>query len=155
MYELKKELERYWWVNLLGPGPCLLKERIYWAVVSQRLRNPVIDRAGVCQGILLWITQEKSDMWGEKGGLKYVKSVGSESEVSSGDTGVFSKLVILWIIYKTNSLPVMRDVRIVMLFLSNFYTFLWKKLTGFLLGFMFSQVCEHCFLPWRTVTHHM
>jgi len=26
MYELKKKLERYWRVNLLGPGPCLMKK---------------------------------------------------------------------------------------------------------------------------------
>jgi len=36
---LKKKVERYLQVNLLGPGPRLMKKRIYWAVVSQRLRN--------------------------------------------------------------------------------------------------------------------
>jgi len=39
MYELKTKLERYLRVNLLGPGPRLIKKRIYWAAVSQRLRN--------------------------------------------------------------------------------------------------------------------
>ena len=40
MYELKKKLERYLRVNLLGPGPRLIKKkRIYRAAVSQRLRN--------------------------------------------------------------------------------------------------------------------
>ena len=34
MYELKK-MERYLRVNLLGPGPCLLKKRIYRPAVSQ------------------------------------------------------------------------------------------------------------------------
>ena len=37
MYELKK-MEGYLRVNLLGPGPRLIK-RIYWAAVSQSLRN--------------------------------------------------------------------------------------------------------------------
>jgi len=40
MYELrKKKLERYLRVNLLGPGPRLMKNIIYRAAVSQRLRN--------------------------------------------------------------------------------------------------------------------
>ena len=39
MYELEKGLERYLRVNLLGPGPRLIKKRIYRAAVSQRLRN--------------------------------------------------------------------------------------------------------------------
>ena len=34
MYELKN-LERYLRVNLLGPGPRLMKKRIYWAAVSK------------------------------------------------------------------------------------------------------------------------
>ena len=38
MYELKK-LERYLLVNLLGPGPRLMKKRNYRATVSQRLTN--------------------------------------------------------------------------------------------------------------------
>jgi len=42
MYELKK-MERYLRVNLLGPGPRLIKKRIYRAAVSQRLRNTDID----------------------------------------------------------------------------------------------------------------
>ena len=42
MYELKK-MEKYLRVNLLGPGPRLMKKRIYWAAVSQRLRNTGLD----------------------------------------------------------------------------------------------------------------
>jgi len=42
MYELKKKLERYIRVNLLGPGPRLIKKRIYLAAVSQRLRNTAV-----------------------------------------------------------------------------------------------------------------
>ena len=38
MYEFKK-LERYLRVNLLQPGPRLIKKRIYRAAVLQRLRN--------------------------------------------------------------------------------------------------------------------
>jgi len=39
MYELKN-LESYLRLNLLGPGPRLIKKkRIYRAAVSQRLRN--------------------------------------------------------------------------------------------------------------------
>jgi len=41
MYELKK-MERYLRVNLLGPGPRLMKKRIYRASVSQRLRNTAL-----------------------------------------------------------------------------------------------------------------
>ena len=41
MYELKK-MERYLRVNLLGPGPRLMKKRIYRAAVSQKLRNTVV-----------------------------------------------------------------------------------------------------------------
>ena len=32
-------------VNLLGPGPLLIKKRIYLAAVSQRLRNTALDSA--------------------------------------------------------------------------------------------------------------
>ena len=39
MYELKKKLEIYWRVNLLGPGPSSYKKRIYLATVSQTMRN--------------------------------------------------------------------------------------------------------------------
>jgi hypothetical protein len=42
MYELEK-MVRYLRVNLLGPGPPLIKKRIYRAAVSQRLRNTVIE----------------------------------------------------------------------------------------------------------------
>jgi len=38
MYELKK-MERYLRVNLLGPGPRLIKKEFSAPVVSQRLRN--------------------------------------------------------------------------------------------------------------------
>ena len=34
-----KKMERYLLVNLLGPGPRLMKKIIYRAAVSQRLRN--------------------------------------------------------------------------------------------------------------------
>ena len=40
MYELKK-MERYLRVNMLGPGPRLVKKRIYRAAVSRILRNTV------------------------------------------------------------------------------------------------------------------
>jgi hypothetical protein len=39
MYDLKKKLERYLRVNLLGPGPSCYKKIIYRAAGSQRLRN--------------------------------------------------------------------------------------------------------------------
>jgi hypothetical protein len=42
MYKLKKILESYLRVDLLGPGPRLIKIRIYRAAASQRLRNTVI-----------------------------------------------------------------------------------------------------------------
>jgi len=48
MYELKK-MERYLRVNLLEPGPRLMK-RIYRAAVSQRLRNTGVDHSGLCLG---------------------------------------------------------------------------------------------------------
>jgi len=41
MYELKK-LERYLGVNLLGPGPRLIK-KTYRAAVLQRLRNTDLE----------------------------------------------------------------------------------------------------------------
>jgi hypothetical protein len=44
MYELKK-IERYLRLNLLGPGPRLIKKN-YRAAVSQRLRNIGLD--GCC-----------------------------------------------------------------------------------------------------------
>jgi len=37
-----KKIERYLRVNLLGPGPRLMKKRIYRDVVSQGLRNTVL-----------------------------------------------------------------------------------------------------------------
>ena len=39
-----KKLERYLRLHLLGPGPPLIKKRIYQAAVSQRLRNTVLDK---------------------------------------------------------------------------------------------------------------
>ena len=42
MYEFKK-MEGYLRVNLLVPGPRLMNKRIYWAAVSQRLRNTASD----------------------------------------------------------------------------------------------------------------
>jgi len=47
MYELKKNLERYWRENLLGPGPRLTKKRIYRAAVWQRLRNTDIEKTRI------------------------------------------------------------------------------------------------------------
>jgi hypothetical protein len=49
MYELKKNLERYLPVNLLGSGPRLIKKRIYRAAVSQRLRNTGLYYLGLCK----------------------------------------------------------------------------------------------------------
>ena len=43
MYELKKKMERYLRVNLLGPGPRLMKKGNYLAAVSQRLRNNGVE----------------------------------------------------------------------------------------------------------------
>ena len=43
MYELKKKMESYLQVNLLGPGPRLMKKRIYRAAVSQRLENAAVE----------------------------------------------------------------------------------------------------------------
>ena len=37
-------MERYLRVNLLGPGPPLMKKRIYPASVTQRLRNTAVVR---------------------------------------------------------------------------------------------------------------
>jgi len=42
MYELKKKLEWYLRVNLLGPGPSSFEKRIYRAAVSHRLTNTSI-----------------------------------------------------------------------------------------------------------------
>jgi len=44
MYELKKKLERYLRVNLLGPGPLSYEKRIYRAAVSQKLRNTGLEK---------------------------------------------------------------------------------------------------------------
>ena len=38
-----KKMEWYLRVNLLGPGPRLIKKRIYRAAVSQRLRNNALE----------------------------------------------------------------------------------------------------------------
>jgi hypothetical protein len=40
---LKKKLERYLRVNLLGPGPSSFKKIIYRSAVSQRLGNTVVN----------------------------------------------------------------------------------------------------------------
>jgi len=39
-----KKMERYLRVYLLGPGPRLMKKRIYRPAVSQRLRNTALHR---------------------------------------------------------------------------------------------------------------
>jgi hypothetical protein len=57
MYELKKKLERYLRINLLGPGPRLYEKRIYQAAVSQRLRNTGLGiHVGVSGGAVGWGT---------------------------------------------------------------------------------------------------
>ena len=38
-------MERYLRVNLLGPGPRLIKKRIYRSAVSQRFRNTGLHKA--------------------------------------------------------------------------------------------------------------
>ena len=53
MYELKK-LEKYLQVNLLQPGPRLIKKIIYRAAVSQRLRNTALKHA-VCHCIYMYV----------------------------------------------------------------------------------------------------
>ena len=42
---------RYLRVNLLGPGPRLMKKRIYWPAVSQRLRNTALEGADIAVGL--------------------------------------------------------------------------------------------------------
>ena len=44
MYELKKN-GKVFTSKLVGTGPSSYGKRIYWAAVSQRLRNPVLDDA--------------------------------------------------------------------------------------------------------------
>jgi len=51
MYELKK-MESYLRVNLLGPGPRIMKKRIYRAAVSQSLRNTALDPLITYTGLL-------------------------------------------------------------------------------------------------------
>jgi len=51
MYELKKKMEKYIRVNLLGLGPRLMKKKIYQATVSQRLKNTALD---CIQNTLYW-----------------------------------------------------------------------------------------------------
>ena len=48
MYE---KLEGYLRVNLLGPGPRLIKKSISRAAVSQRLRNTVVDSPWLAGGM--------------------------------------------------------------------------------------------------------
>ena len=63
MYELKNNGK----VNLLGPGPRLVKKSIYWAAVSQMLRNTVIHHVnnyyGVVEVLLLWIFLKLSTIY--------------------------------------------------------------------------------------------
>jgi hypothetical protein len=47
MYKLKKNLESYLRVNLLGPGPSSYKKIIYRAAVSQRLGNTALEHCGL------------------------------------------------------------------------------------------------------------
>ena len=63
-----KKLERYLRVNLLGPGPLLIKKRIYRAAVSQRLRNTAVEHCS--QGIPTHGASSKnsSDASGERRG---------------------------------------------------------------------------------------
>ena len=49
MYELKKKLERYLRENLFGPGPRLIKKRIYRAAVWQRLRSTALEVLEIMQ----------------------------------------------------------------------------------------------------------
>ena len=44
-----KNLERYLRINLFGPGPRLMKKRIYLAAVPQGLRNTGPEDALKCQ----------------------------------------------------------------------------------------------------------
>ena len=41
-------MERYLRVNMLEPGPRLMKKRIYRSAVSQRLRNTTLDIYLMC-----------------------------------------------------------------------------------------------------------
>jgi len=45
------KMERYLRVNLLGPGPRLIKKRIYRAAVSHRLRNTALDHVATGVGL--------------------------------------------------------------------------------------------------------
>jgi len=56
MYELTK-MERYLRVNLLGPGPLLMKKRIYRAAVSQRLRNTDIRNVDNVETVTISVHQ--------------------------------------------------------------------------------------------------
>jgi len=61
MYGLKK-IERYLRANLLGPGPRLMKKRIYRAAVSQRLRNTdlrsTLSITRICGRIIVTLSQQ-------------------------------------------------------------------------------------------------
>ena len=61
---LKKKLERYLRVNLLGPGPRLMKKRIYRAAISQRLRNTDITQRHLCYCIPYRVAHKSLDTWG-------------------------------------------------------------------------------------------
>ena len=43
MYELKKKIGKVLMSRSVGTGPSSYEKRIYWAMVSQRLRNTVIE----------------------------------------------------------------------------------------------------------------
>jgi len=51
VHELKKKLETYLRLNLLGTGPRLIKKRIYRAAVSQRLRNTGLRHCRSFEGL--------------------------------------------------------------------------------------------------------
>jgi hypothetical protein len=43
MYELEKKIGEVFTSKFVGTGPSSYKKRIYWVVVSQRLRNTVLE----------------------------------------------------------------------------------------------------------------
>ena len=62
-------MDRYLPVNLLGPGPRLIKKRIYWAVVSQRLRNTALEylvilTVGRCRLVLFLVLYSCISLFG-------------------------------------------------------------------------------------------
>jgi len=73
-------MERYLRVNLLGPGPRLIKKRIYRAVVSQRLRNTGLEASVTLKKGYHPRTNiegdEKSDLFADSHGIRYRWVVG-------------------------------------------------------------------------------